>query len=172
MTLNPFGLDATGLMVWGMVAHLIADWPLQNDWMANHKARRLTALQARGKNDHDMHYERVEVWYKRHPAAYVHALIHTALLAPVFGWPALVLGAAHLVIDTRTPVVWWSRLVRQTQPEGRFVAHTTNGGRESAAQRCAGTRRPLYDVGTEVRVWTDQVAHLTCIAIAALLLSA
>ena len=36
--MNPWDLDATGLLIWGIVAHLIADWPLQNDWMARHKA--------------------------------------------------------------------------------------------------------------------------------------
>src|SRR5690349_10900130 len=118
--MNPWGLDATGLMTWGLVAHLIADWPLQNDWMANNKA---TSLLANA----------------------VHASIHGVLLALVFGWVAIPLALAHGLIDTRRPVVWWSRLVRQTQPSG-------DG----------------YDVGLEVRFWTDQVFHIGCIAFAAL----
>lgn len=122
--MNPFGLDASGLLVWGIVAHLIADWPLQNDWMASNKA------------------------YLDHPAGYVHAGIHAVLLALVFGWVAAPLAVTHFVIDTRVPVAWWSKLVRQTQPSG-------NG----------------YDVGLEVRFWTDQVFHIACIAVAALVLS-
>jgi hypothetical protein len=121
-------MSATDLMVWGLVAHLIADWPLQNDWMAANKAN------------------------LRHPAGYVHAAIHGAALALVFGWVAAPLAVAHLLIDTRVPVAWWSRLVRQTQP-----------GADSF---------PLVDVGLEVRFWTDQVFHIACIAVAALLVSA
>jgi hypothetical protein len=93
---NPWELDATGLMVWGLVAHLIADWPLQNDWMANNKATNL------GAN-------------------LVHSGIHLWALLFVFGWVAVPLAVLHGLIDTRKPVVWWSRLVRQTQPSGRLV---------------------------------------------------
>jgi hypothetical protein len=135
---NPFDLDATGLMMWGFVAHLIADWPLQNDWMANNKAKRWTLRGDEGWAS----------WWSRHPAAYVHAGIHGLLLTLVFGWVAAPLALAHLVIDTRWPVARWSRLIGQTQPSG--------GG---------------YDVGLEVRFWTDQVFHIACIAIAALAIS-
>jgi hypothetical protein len=160
--MNPWGLDATGLMVWGLVAHLIADWPLQNDWMARNKAN----LQK--------------------PAGYVHAAIHGVLFASVFGWVAIPLAFAHLLIDIRKPVVWWLRLVQQTQPiktvwiyrsgwEGHAATLRTTpkpgpledhddvanmGNRESQAV--------LVDVGMEVRFWTDQVFHIICIAIAAL----
>jgi hypothetical protein len=132
--MDPFGLDATSLMVWGLVAHLIADWPLQNDWMANNKAK------------------------LRHPAGYTHAGIHGALLALVFGWVAVPLAVAHLLIDTRAPVAWWSKLIRQTQPRGETVV-TWEHPRPVVA----------YDVGTEVRFWTDQVFHIATIAAAALL---
>lgn len=121
-------------MVWGLVAHLIADWPLQNDWMARNKAN------------------------LGHPAGWVHAAIHGALLALVFGWVALPLAVAHLLIDTRKPVVWWSRLVRQTQP----MPQIESDGR---------TTRVMVDVGTEVRFWTDQVFHVACVAVAALVVA-
>jgi hypothetical protein len=121
---NPFGLDATGLMVWGLVAHLIADWPFQSDWMAKNK----TSL--------------------RHPAGYVHAGIHGLALAPVFGWLAVTLAVAHLLIDTRKPVAWLSARVGQTPPDPSVF--------------------PLMDVGTTVRFWTDQVWHVASIAIVAL----
>ena len=53
----------------GLVAHLVADWVLQNDWMARHK----TSL--------------------RHPAAWTHAAIQGLCLALALGWQAgLVLG--------------------------------------------------------------------------------
>jgi hypothetical protein len=140
--MNPFDLDATGLMVWGLVAHLIADWPLQNDWIARNKTLPL------------------------HPALTVHGAIHAVALAPVLGWPALIVALVHMAIDTRTPVAMWSTLVRQTQPGGlRVFAHHQNDD---------GTVKdvPLYDVGTEVRFWTDQVFHIATIAASALAVGA
>lgn len=146
--MNPFDLSATGLMVWGLVCHLVADWPLQNDWMANHKT--------------DL----------RHPAGYVHAGIHGALLAIAFGWVAAPLALAHLLIDTRVPVAWWSRLIGQTQPAGWTVlaSRMSREPSEDAPGQHEHRERPLYDVGTEVRFWTDQVFHIACIAIAALVI--
>jgi len=135
--MNPWDLDATGLMIWGLVAHLVADWPLQNDWMAKHKAS------------------------LRHPAGYVHPAIHGALLALVFGWVAAPLAVAHLLIDTRKPVVWLSRLVGQTQPTG-----------EAVVTWFKPRALVVVDVGMEVRFWTDQVWHIACIAIAALAVGA
>jgi hypothetical protein len=123
--MNPWDLSASDLLIWGLVLHLVADWPLQNDWMARHKAS------------------------FRHPAGYVHAAIHGGLLAFVFGWLSLPLAVVHLLIDTRRPVVWWSRLIRQTQPGGTG-----------------------YDVGLEVRFWTDQVFHVACVAVGALIAGA
>lgn len=147
--MNPFDLDVTGLLVWGALAHFIADWLLQNDWMARNKgARRVPdttfgslARWAEGRVVVNSY------WWDRHPAAYVHAWIHGMLLIPVFGfWPGVALALVHLIVDTRAPVVWWSRLIRQTQPSG-------DG----------------YDVGLEVRFWTDQVVHVATIAVAALI---
>lgn len=75
----------------GLVAHLIADWLLQNDWMARNKSN------------------------LRHPAAWVHFGIHALLLGIALGWQAgLVLGALHLFLDTRRPLGWWRRVFRQT----------------------------------------------------------
>jgi len=68
----------------GLVAHLVADWILQNDWMARNKMN------------------------LRHPAAMTHASIHAVCLGLALGWPAgVVLGFIHLLIDTRIPVAWW-----------------------------------------------------------------
>jgi hypothetical protein len=133
---NPFDLSASDLLIWGIVLHLIADWPLQNDWMARNKAN---------------------PW---HLAGVVHAGVHLVALTLVFGWwPSFALAVVHYLIDLRKPVAWWSRFMRQTQPEGLLT--TTITGRE----------RPLYDIGTEVRFWTDQVFHIACIAIAALVIA-
>jgi hypothetical protein len=148
---NPFDLSASDLLVWGIVVHLIADWPLQNDWMANNKANLHSA------------------------AGYVHAGIHGLALALVFGWIAAPLAVAHLLIDTRKPVVWWSKLIRQTQPRGRQVFVLPDAAENRRARRAgmkANVVSPLYDVGTEVRFWTDQVFHIACIAAAALAVSA
>lgn len=104
------------LLAWGMVTHLVADFLLQNEWMALHKVS------------------------LRHPAAWVHAGIHGACFLLLFGhWlPALGLAATHMLIDTRWPLAAWRRLIRQTQ-EGPMAIH--------------------------VAIWSDQAAHLACVAL-------
>jgi hypothetical protein len=98
-----------------VVLHFVADWLLQNDWMASHKAT------------------------LRHPAAWVHASIHGVLLGLVLGWlGGLVLGLVHIVVDTRGPQNWWSRVFRQT---------------------AAGEMKP------HVMIWGDQVIHIGTIAL-------
>jgi hypothetical protein len=98
----------------GFIAHLIADWLLQNDWMATNK----TSL--------------------RHPAAWTHAAIHVVLLTVALGWKAgLVLGAIHLLVDTRKPLNWWQKVFKQT------------------------TEGPM---ATMLKVWADQVIHIMAIA--------
>ncbi len=81
----------------GLVAHLIADWLLQNDWMAKNKVS------------------------LKHPATWVHVGIHAVLLGLALGWQAgLVLGILHMLVDTRVPLRWWQRAFRQTT-EGPFA---------------------------------------------------
>jgi hypothetical protein len=133
---NPYDLSASDLLIWGVVLHLVADWPLQNDWMANNKASLL------------------------HPAAYVHAGIHGLFLSLIFGWVAAPIAVTHILIDTRWPIRLWSRIVQQTQPKNDSI------GRPGTDERIM-----LYDVGTEVRFWTDQVFHIVVIAVAALLVT-
>jgi hypothetical protein len=85
----------------GLVAHLVADWVLQNDWMALNK-RSL-----------------------RHPAAWVHAAIQGLCLSLALGWLAgLVLGFVHLLIDTRVPMDWWIRFFKKSgkAPEATSIA--------------------------------------------------
>lgn len=73
-----------------LVAHLVADWILQNDWMALNKTR------------------------LRHPAAWVHASIQGLCLGLALGWlGGLVLGGVHLLIDTRVPVDWWMHVFKK-----------------------------------------------------------
>jgi hypothetical protein len=98
----------------GFIAHLIADWLLQNDWMATNKMN------------------------LRHPAAWVHVGIYAVLLGLALGWQAgLVLGALHIILDTRRPLTWWRRVFRQTN-EGPAALLTA--------------------------VWADQVLHIVAIA--------
>ena len=79
----------------GLVANLIADWILQNDWMATYKVS------------------------LKHPAAWVHAGIHAVVLTLALDWRAgLVLATVHMLVDTRVPANWWIRTFKQTS-EGR-----------------------------------------------------
>jgi len=137
--MNPWDLSTSDLLVWGIVLHLIADWPLQNDWMAKHKQSLL------------------------HPAAWVHGWIHFFALVWIFAWAAIPLALVHMIVDTRKPVVWWSKLIRQTQPEHRSFYQRWNSLEIEEI--------PVYDVGLEVRFWTDQVFHIACLAVAALLIA-
>jgi ABC-type phosphate/phosphonate transport system permease subunit len=85
----------------GLVAHLVADWVLQTDWMARNKIS------------------------LRHPAAWTHAAIQAACLGLALGWQAaLVLGLIHLLIDTRVPVAWWMRVFKKCgrAPEAVWIA--------------------------------------------------
>jgi hypothetical protein len=134
--MNPLDLAASELLIWGIFLHLVADWLLQNDWMANNKQSPL------------------------HPAAWVHAGIHGILFALIFGWVAFPLTIAHLLIDTRKPVVWWARFIRQTPSTVFMVTNPNTGGRVA-----------LMDMGTMVRIWVDQVFHIFCVGIAALLVT-
>ncbi len=98
-----------------LVLHLVGDWLLQNDWMALNKPN------------------------LRHPAAWVHMAIHGLLQGFVFGWiGGLVLAVVHLLLDTRIPQQWWSRVFAQT-----------NKG----------------EMGVHVFVWGDQVIHIGTIAL-------
>jgi hypothetical protein len=84
MTLTPFER--------ALVAHLVADWLLQNDWMALNKTK-LT-----------------------HPAGWVHAAIHAVLLGLALDWVGgVALGALHLLIDTGGPVGWWIRVFKKCE---------------------------------------------------------
>ena len=84
----------------GFVAHLVADWLLQNDWMAKNKSS------------------------LRHPAAWVHAGIHVVLLGLALGWTAgVVLACIHMLIDTRAIMGWWRRVYGQTA-DGPYAIHT------------------------------------------------
>lgn len=139
--MNPWDLSASDLLVWGIVLHLIADWPLQNDWMANNK-----------------------MYLRTSRAGYVHAGIHGIFLSIIFGWAAIPLAVVHLLIDTRKPVIWWSKWFEQTQPHGALLETEDMDGQ-------SGRLVFLYDLGLEVRIWTDQVFHIFTIAVAALLVT-
>ena len=70
--------------------HLIADWLLQNEWMAVNKVR------------------------LSHPAAWVHGSIHGLLLGLVFGWiGGVVLALLHILVDSRAPIRWWVKAFKK-----------------------------------------------------------
>ena len=74
-----------------LVAHLVGDWILQNDWMARHKSNLL------------------------HPASWVHGCIHFLLLTLALGWKAgLTIAFLHMIVDTRVPQRWWNKVFKQT----------------------------------------------------------
>jgi len=84
-------MTATDLFVWGLVVHLLADFFLQNEWMALNKVS------------------------LRHPAAWVHSGIHLLVLLLVFSpLVSVLLAVSHLLIDTRVPLQVWRRFYRQT----------------------------------------------------------
>ncbi len=79
-----------------------------------------------------------------HPASWVHSGIHLIGLLFIFHpwWVAVLIAISHLLIDTRVPLVWWRKFYRQT------------------------TEGP---VAIDVAIWSDQVAHITVLAVTALL---
>jgi hypothetical protein len=78
----------------GLIAHLIADWLLQNNWMAKNKSS------------------------LAHPAAWVHGGVHAGCLTLALGWSAgLGLGLLHMLTDTRRPVGWWLRSFKRSTEE-------------------------------------------------------
>jgi hypothetical protein len=113
--------SATELLVWAIVIHIVADWLLQTEWMAANKT--------------DL----------RHPAGWVHAGSYALLMALIFPLGAvLLIGVAHLLIDTRVPVTWWLRVVKRVREE---------------------QRSPILEMAV------DQSFHVVILAIAALLLT-
>lgn len=79
----------------------------------------------------------------KHPAAWVHSGLHAVALLIVFPVAAAVaLGIVHLLIDTRKPLEWWARIYGKTA-KGPIAMH--------------------------VAIWSDQVAHIAAIAVAALI---
>lgn len=171
-------IAAAPYLVWGLVLHLIADWLFQNEWMSVNKAKRRVRVkygdvpQGDGTVREPIAHSKAP-WWDRHPAAYVHGGIHGAIQLLIFPWwAALFIGITHLLIDTRKPVEWWSKLIRQTQPNVRREAFSNDEiSGVMVADRDAFRVRLEYDAfdfGTEVRFWTDQVFHIAVVAIAAL----
>jgi Protein of unknown function (DUF3307) len=81
---------AADILIWAVIVHMVVDWLLQTNWMAENKT--------------NLH----------HPAAYVHSGMHAIGLLLVFPWfLALGVGISHLIIDTRRPITWWIDKVKQ-----------------------------------------------------------
>jgi hypothetical protein len=111
-------LIAAELLAWGVVVHLVVDWLFQNRWIAHNK--------------HSL----------RHPAGYVHAGLHGLAMLLVFApVAALVIAVAHLLIDTRRPLIWWASVMSHDNAS------------------------PMAEI---VHVWRDQTLHIAVIAAVAL----
>jgi hypothetical protein len=132
------------LVVYGWLLHFVADWFLQNEWMAVNKAnRRVSDLSPAGQVQRWLDEKLIiqSHWWDRHPAAYVHAGIHGLIQLLIFPWwAALLIGVTHFFIDLRTPLTKWKEAFKQTI-EGPYSIH--------------------------VAIWQDQVAHLAVVALVA-----
>lgn len=172
-------MKATDLLIWGIVVHLLVDWLGQNEWIAVNKAKRrkrerwpdfVLSVSEPRRQPYRTFPSR---WWDRHPAAYVHAGMHGAAQLLVFPWwAALVIGVTHLLIDTRVPVAWWSKLIRQIQPAEKphaLVYMAKSGEHVIKHIEDAPAGSPLLmDLGNDVRLWADQVWHIGVIALVAL----
>lgn len=141
------------LTLGGILIHLFVDWFLQNDWMAKNKflwVWRWNPMTG-------------ELGYP-HPSGIVHAASHGVALLLLFPWWACgIVAIAHWLIDLRTPLAWWGRVFHQTAPSGMGVL-----AGKSPTDR-AEFYRGFVDIGTNVAVWRDQVAHFVVIALVAIL---
>lgn len=138
-------MSAADLLIWGFAIHLLVDWLGQNDCIARRKVN-------------------LRDW-----PGYVHAGMHGAAQLLIFPWwAALFIGVTHLLIDTRKPVAWWSKLIRQTQPGDLAPTLATQGEGKPDREMVTTLDFPIYDIGTDVRIWADQVWHLGIVVIAAL----
>jgi hypothetical protein len=126
----------TDLLVWALVAHIVADWLLQTEWMAVRK----TSL--------------------RHPAGYVHGGVYALSMLFVFPWTlALLIGAIHVLVDTRVPVHWWMRRVKRMPFDPNGGPHTS-----PAANPHVGV------MTTVVEAAVDQALHVLTIVAAIFIL--
>lgn len=92
-------MTATEYLAWGIVAHIVADWFLQNDY------------QAVGKTE----------WPNTFPG-HLHCWCHLACLWCVFPiGVAGILAVVHAWIDTRKPLQWYRAKLGQAK-EGNPVA--------------------------------------------------
>lgn len=94
-------MNFADLAILGIAAHCVADWMLQNDWMAVNKVRPLES-----------------------PANAIHSGIHFLCLWCVFPfWVAFALGWIHGIVDTRTPLVWLRRQLGQAKDGNPVAVH-------------------------------------------------
>ena len=120
----------------GDLTDLVADWLLQNDWMAHHKAR------------------------LSHPAAWVHGGVHALAFTWALDWRGgLVLGLLHVLIDTRVPLTWWIRAFKHSEaaPDEdlslRSISQTGGRCRRSTSNGSCSTGRRSTSSSTASRRW-------------------
>lgn len=107
----------------------VAYMETKDDWQANHKTN----------------------W--THPAAWIHSGFHLGALLFVFRWEiALAVAATHFLIDLRTPLIWWRKLIgmKQFDPRPEMEGSMHN------------------QIAVHVAFWQDQMAHIAILIIACL----
>nr|WP_237552117.1 DUF3307 domain-containing protein [Streptomyces sp. SID8359] len=97
------------------LGHLLADYPLQSDHQATHKADRTTTGWVAALTHAATHVATCAA------ALTVGALVldDVALSLPVVAAALLWIGASHAFIDRRWPVLWWMRNTGSTA----WIAH-------------------------------------------------
>jgi hypothetical protein len=140
----------------GLLWHLVADFFIQNDWMARNKSmpviyslRRLSRppqpleefieeTRSTEWGPPPMKLQLDGIDRKLNLAGVVHAWIHAVGYCLIFGvWLGLALGVTHFFVDLRWPLEWWGRVFRQSGDNESF------------------------------KMWRDQVAHFVLLAVAA-----
>lgn len=97
------------------IAHLVGDYLLQNDWMAQgKKGRLLPPIQSYDNIDDKQAYleERSE-WFLGTLICLAHVSLYTASVALFTGWPIwalMIVALTHFLQDRTNIISWWMHL--------------------------------------------------------------
>ncbi|MEM8494900.1 MAG: hypothetical protein AAF663_05890 [Planctomycetota bacterium] len=99
-----------------LIAHLVGDYLLQNDWLANHKKGRLLPPRYDDFGSHDEWWSAEKAWSTGMIACFIHATLYTAAVAAFTWWPAWAIAAVfvtHFIQDRTAIVSWWMKTIGQ-----------------------------------------------------------